>query len=601
MGNVIQNHRGNRKDITDMKQRIAAAVLMMSVLCSGTAFAAESEPAEAGQSEFIAVEELQEITPPAEGQDGAALTAQPELPSEAAADGEAADEAEQPEQDDVQQDTEDAQDTENAQDTADAQDAEETAEVYRSVTVEERAEASDTMQEAFALYTSFTTRKSPWKGSNTYTVPADYNIFDGIDISKWHQDADWAALKKNGVEFAIVRCGYRGYGTGEMCEDVCYDEHMSGALKQGIPVGLYFYSQAITAKEAVEEADFCIKYAKKYNVKLPLVIDIEYAEDSNGFTGRLYKAKLSVAEQTKIAKAFCDRVEEAGYVPMVYASASTLRNSMDGEALAKEGMIWLAHYTTKTSYEAPYQYWQYSDSGKISGVNGNLDCNFYFTKGSSPTDLGSWSGSSEGTLRFETNGGSAVSAVTAQSGTTVVRPKAPTRDGYLFAGWYTDSALTKPKTTAWKMTAGTTTLYAKWVPQSMLNTIAQLSKGTDSASDKTSMRVLSSVDSTQYKSVGFVLSTTDKSDVTDTNESCTTVKTTTVYGSILADDESIHVDEIRSEKFCDESQYLFALTLNDIPNVKFDSEIYLRPFYITQDGTKVYGTTATKSVQNMLS
>ena len=594
-----------------MKQRIAAAMLMLSMLCSVPAFAVETEPEAAPQEQtvFTEVTGVEEIEPPVTEEPGEALTAeavevQPETKPEEVQ--EAQPEAKPEEVREAQPETEpeevqEAQPETKPEEVQEAQpeaEAEDNGTVWASATMEESAEATDTMQEAFALYTSFTTRKSPWK-DNTYTVPADYNVFDGLDLSKWQDTIDWAKLKKDGVEFVILRCGYRGYGTGELVEDVCYDDHMAGAAKQGIPAGIYLYSQAITTKEAVEEADFCIERAKKYDVKLPLVIDIEYAENSSGdFTGRLYEANLSVAAQTKIAKAFCDRVEEAGYVPMIYASASMLRDIMDADALSEEGMIWMAHYTTKTSYDGVYQYWQYTDSGTVDGISGKVDCNFYFTKGDSPTDLGSWN-KKEGTILFETNGGSAVSAITADVGTTVTRPKAPTKDGYLFAGWYTDSDLTEPRT-SWKMTAGTTTLYAKWVPESMLNTKAQLSSGTEDSSDKTSMRILSSVDSTQYKSVGFVLSTTENGNITSSNDSCTTVNTTTVYSNILADDELLSVDEIGSQYFCDESKYLFALTLNDIPNSKFASEIYLRPFFITKDGTTVYGTTSTRSVGDML-
>lgn len=569
-----------------MNHRIAAAVLALSMLCSVPALAAEKEPLE--QSEWTEVTDVEQIAPPETKIQKPDLQNDPMETVEVTGTEELLTETILEQESEAQPETQTAEAAQKAD-----------GEVWSSVTVEESVEVRDSMQEAYALYTSFTTRKSPWK-SNTYTVPADYNVFDGLDLSKWQETVDWAKIKKNGVDFVILRAGYRGYGTGALVEDVCFDDHIQGARKQNIPVGLYVYSQAITKAEAIEEADFCIEQAKKYDVDLPLVIDIEFAENENGFTGRLYEADLSVSEQTAIAKAFCDRVAKAGYVPMVYASASMLRNSMNANTVAEEGMVWLAHYTTKTNYEYPYQYWQYSDSGTISGVSGGVDCNFYFTRGDSATDLGEWNGS-EGTIRFDTNGGSTVSAVTAATGTTVVRPQAPTKDGYLFAGWYTDSALTKPKSDDWKMTAGTTTLYAKWVPESMLNTAAQLSSNTKQQSDKTSMRILSSVDSTQYQSVGFVLTTGNKEDILQSTEDCTTVKTTTVYSKILAEDELLSVDELGSQYFCDQSTYLFALTLNDIPNGKFDADIYLRPFVVTKDGTTVYGNISTRTVSNMLS
>jgi GH25 family lysozyme M1 (1,4-beta-N-acetylmuramidase) len=143
------------------------------------------------------------------------------------------------------------------------------------------------------------TIKSIYTG-NTYAVPAGKQITQGIDVSKWDSTINWTKVKNAGTDFAIIRVGYRGYSNGAVDADPTYETNIAGANQAGVPAGVYFYSQATTVAEAREEAQYCINKVRGYKIQLPIVMDLEFAEDSSGYTGRLYKKKLSKAKQTEI-------------------------------------------------------------------------------------------------------------------------------------------------------------------------------------------------------------------------------------------------------------------------------------------------------------
>ena len=152
-----------------------------------------------------------------------------------------------------------------------------------------------------------------------------YEIQTGIDVSYHQGNSDWKKVKAAGVQFAIIRAGYRSYGEGKLYPDKQVDNYIPAAINAGIPVGAYIFSQAITEKEAREEADYIISKVSKYKLKLPIVLDYEYVTPT---LGRLATAKLSRAKKTKICNAFCARVASKGYTPMVYANRSMLTNDM---------------------------------------------------------------------------------------------------------------------------------------------------------------------------------------------------------------------------------------------------------------------------------
>lgn len=236
-----------------------------------------------------------------------------------------------------------------------------------------------------ASITAFaSTKTSSLFNSNTYTHQTkydDYTITQGIDVSYYNEDVDFAKVKKAGVDFVIIRAGYRGYGTaGTLCADTKFSTYIKDAKAAGLKIGVYFYSQATTTAEAAAEANYVLDKLGKTKLDLPVVWDIEFAEGTNGFIGRLYKANLSKTAMTNNALAFCRTVEQAGYNGMVYASKSFLEDNLNYKTIENEGYgIWLAHYATSTSYSGNYQIWQYSSSGKVSGITGKVDCNFMYT------------------------------------------------------------------------------------------------------------------------------------------------------------------------------------------------------------------------------
>ncbi|MGM9567657.1 MAG: GH25 family lysozyme [Clostridia bacterium] len=213
----------------------------------------------------------------------------------------------------------------------------------------------------------------------TYIVPSIVTS-SGIDVSRYQGNIDWQAVADDGVDFAFIRVAYRGYETGNLQEDSYFRRNIEEAQKAGIRVGVYIYSQAITEDEAREEAAYLMHKVAGYQMDLPLVFDYEFA----GKSGRLYEAykngNLGREKATDICLAFCHYVESFGYDSIVYANASMLNNQLDSEKLEKETEVWLANYTKNTAYQGDFKYWQYTDSGKVDGINTNVDCNFAFVK-----------------------------------------------------------------------------------------------------------------------------------------------------------------------------------------------------------------------------
>ena len=191
----------------------------------------------------------------------------------------------------------------------------------------------------------------------------------GIDVSKYQKNINWSKIKNAGINFVIIRCGYRGYGSGVLVQDEMFVSHITGAKAAGLRVGIYFFSQAINEAEAVEEASMAISLAKKYGINMPIAIDSEYA---NGGKGRA--DGLSKSDRTKITRAFCDTVKNSGYTPMVYASKSWFSNHLDVSKLSSY-RIWVAHYAEKCGYTGNYHIWQNTDKGKVDGYSGYLDMN----------------------------------------------------------------------------------------------------------------------------------------------------------------------------------------------------------------------------------
>lgn len=220
--------------------------------------------------------------------------------------------------------------------------------------------------------------------TKTYTHQTKFDsakITQGVDISYHNDTVDFKKVKKAGVDFVILRVGYRGYGSsGSINADKNFTTYINDAQSAGLPVGVYFYSQAITTTEARAEANYVLSKIKSYDIQLPIVFDYEFAEVSTGRLDSAWKSgKLNKTKMTAIAMKFCETVENAGYDAMVYANKSFFTDQLDHTKIEKEYGIWLAHYTTNTNYSGDYDIWQFSSTGKISGVSGDVDCNFMYT------------------------------------------------------------------------------------------------------------------------------------------------------------------------------------------------------------------------------
>lgn len=237
--------------------------------------------------------------------------------------------------------------------------------------------------------------------SVTYYHKSDYEdaqLLNGIDVSWWQAKnkkttaLNWEKIHDAGIDFAFVRVASRDTSDGSIYEDTAADSHIQAALENDINVGLYIFSQALTEKEAKQEAEYVLDLADKYgwDVTLPIVIDRE-----KGSHNRLTGGKLSKAKETAVCQSFADTISDAGYQPVVYASYAWIKSYIDTDSLEDCG-IWIARYNNTTTSNAKsgepyadtaydYEFWQYSSVAKVSGYTGNLDVNFWYKDTSAKT------------------------------------------------------------------------------------------------------------------------------------------------------------------------------------------------------------------------
>lgn len=191
----------------------------------------------------------------------------------------------------------------------------------------------------------------------------------GIDISKHNGNIDWNAVKNAGVNYVILRCGYRGSATGVLVEDEKFRSNIQGAQAAGLKVGIYFFSQAVSEREAIEEASLAISLIRNYKITYPVYMDVEAA---NGRADG-----LDAGTRTQIIKAFCETIRNSGYTAGVYANKTWLSSKMNVGSLGSY-KIWLAQYAATPTYSGRYEMWQYSSTGKIAGISGNVDLNISY-------------------------------------------------------------------------------------------------------------------------------------------------------------------------------------------------------------------------------
>ena len=194
----------------------------------------------------------------------------------------------------------------------------------------------------------------------------------GIDVSRWNEEINWNKVKDAGIKYAIIRAGYRGSVTGTLVEDWYFKENVEGAAAAGIPVGLYFFTQATNEVEAVEEASMVLTLCKDYDITYPIFIDTEGA----GGNGRA--DALDTKTRTAVCLAFCETLRRAGYEAGIYASRNWFNKNIDTSVLTDDIYIWLAEYGDAVTYDKKYHIWQYTSSGRVLGIEGRVDLNLSY-------------------------------------------------------------------------------------------------------------------------------------------------------------------------------------------------------------------------------
>lgn len=194
----------------------------------------------------------------------------------------------------------------------------------------------------------------------------------GIDVSKYQGDIDWEAVASDGVEYAFVRLGLRGYGSGKLVLDEYFDQNMRGAKEAGIKTGVYFFTQAITVEEAIEEADYVLENITGYDVSYPVVFDVEMIVNDDGRANG-----LSQKDRTDITIAFCDRIKAAGFTPMIYGNVKCFTKLLDMTRL-NDYEKWYAFYDDYMYMPYEVGIWQYTEKGKVAGINTGVDLNISY-------------------------------------------------------------------------------------------------------------------------------------------------------------------------------------------------------------------------------
>lgn len=197
---------------------------------------------------------------------------------------------------------------------------------------------------------------------------------EGVDVSSYSGEIDWQSVKNSGVDFAMIRIGGRGYGDdGALYADDKAIENITNAKNAGIKVGVYFFSQAITTQEAIDEADYVKKLLGDIKLDFPVAYDWEIIKDDDARTD-----SVSAAQATECAKAFCERVRQSGYTPMLYSPSQELYFKYDLSRLSDID-IWYCEYSDVPTFYYEFSMWQYSSTATVSGIEGDVDLNICFT------------------------------------------------------------------------------------------------------------------------------------------------------------------------------------------------------------------------------
>lgn len=215
--------------------------------------------------------------------------------------------------------------------------------------------------------------------TDAFRWDGNYLVYDGpeaahrgIDVSDHQGEIDWAAVASDGVEYAMLRVGYRGYTEGTTSLDAQFYDNVAGARENGIAVGVYFFSQAINEEEAREEADIVLRAIEGLEITYPIVFDWEDVGQPHARTANMTQQQL-----TACAKAFCEEIEAAGYTAGIYFNQIFGYQWFQLPDLT-DYMFWLAEYGTTPDFVYDFQMWQYTNEGTVSGIEGGVDLNLSF-------------------------------------------------------------------------------------------------------------------------------------------------------------------------------------------------------------------------------
>lgn len=195
----------------------------------------------------------------------------------------------------------------------------------------------------------------------------------GIDVSEHQEVIDWQQVKASGVEFVMIRAGWRGYTQGELFADTLAQTHYAGAKAAGLKVGAYIFSQATTPDEGKEEANYLLEQTKDWEIDMYLALNWEHVGEENR------TASVDARTLTHITKAFCQTVAQANKRPMVYFDAYLASSRLYPEELT-EYPFWLAQYNTEMEFDYPVKMWQYTCTGRVAGIDEDVDMNRYYTQ-----------------------------------------------------------------------------------------------------------------------------------------------------------------------------------------------------------------------------
>lgn len=194
----------------------------------------------------------------------------------------------------------------------------------------------------------------------------------GIDVSRFQGKINWKKVANDGIEYAYIRLGYRGYGSGKIVTDDTYEYNIEEANAAGIDTGVYFFTEAISEREAIEEAEYVLENLEGYETNLPIVIDVEESASKDSRTNDLTKE-----ERTDIIIAFCERIKQAGHDVMIYGNTKSFMIMMDIERL-EEYDKWFAYYKYPLRFPYKMRMWQYTSGGEVDGIEGGVDINVMF-------------------------------------------------------------------------------------------------------------------------------------------------------------------------------------------------------------------------------